>query len=332
MDSNLKMYFTHFKLGPVVKVNPLPALQTISENKKKITLAMFNFFGTLAYGDDGRLFNYEKVMASSPFLDQKFNELMSKGYTLAIVETMPKNKLESFRKLLENFYKIFNGNKLSFDVFVFSSKKHYENFLPDLVEFYNPYNDVFGDKSLYCGDEVCTIYSNPFFRHSDNDFKIAEHLGFHFYDPNEVFSNYEVNKSISNDFRLIITYGSQNSGFEMDYEYEKEEGLYDGIIPCKYKNVGDIKQILIKSENLFEYKSRDSEKIYIPPKTTFIIYGSNSTIMERNYIRNYFIYSSDIVYWYGRPPYKKYNDYINYIKSSELNHPSLNNEKLIRIT
>ena len=328
------MYFTHFKLGPISKVNPLPSFSNITEkeDKKKITLAMFNFFGTLAYGEDGRLFNYEKVMASSPFLDQKFNELSNKGYTLAIVETMPKNKLESFRKLLENFYKIFNGNKLSFDVFVFHNKKHYDHFLPDLIQFYKPYNDIFGEKSFYCGDEVSVNYSNPYFRHSDNDVKIAEHLGFYFYDPYEVFSSYEINKSISNDFRLIITYGSKNSGFEMDYEYEKFEGLYDEIIPCKYKYIGDIKQILIKSEDLFCYKSLDSEKIYIPPKTTFIIYGSNCSVIERNIIRSYFIYSSDIVYWYGRPPYQKYEDYEDYISLFSTNHPSIFNEKTIRIT
>jgi hypothetical protein len=325
------MYFTHFKLGPVAATQALPTIPE-KEEKKKITLAMFNFFGTLAYGDDGRLFNYEKVMASSPFLDQKFNELMSKGYTLAIVETMPKNKLESFRKLLENFYKIFSGNKLTFDVFVFNNKKHYEYFLPDLLEFYKPYNDVFGEKSFYCGDEVSPSYSNPFFRHSDNDLKISQHLGFYFYDPHEVASSYEINKSISSDFRLIITYGSKNSGFEMDYEYEKNSGLYDGLIPCKFKNVGDIKQIYIKTEDLFKYKSVVGEKIYIPSKTTFIIYGPNYSVIERSLIRNYFIYSSDIIYWYGRPPYQKYEDYDNYVNSIETNHPSLFNEKTIRIS
>jgi hypothetical protein len=324
------MHFTHFKLGTVPFVSQL---QPLAENdKKKITLAMFNFFGTLAWGDDGRLFNYEKVMASSPFLDQKFNELSSKGYTLAIVETMPKNKIDSFRKLLENFYKIFSGNKLVFDVFVFSNKKHYEHFFPDLIEFYKPYNNIFGEKSFYCGDEINSNYSNPFFRHSENDIKISQNLGFYFYDPYEVFSSYEINKSISNDFRLIITYGSKNSGFEMDYEYEKCEGLYDEIIPCKYKFVGDIKQILVKTEDLFKYKSLDSEKIYIPPKTTFIIYGSNSSVVERNLIRSYFIYSSDIIYWYGRPPYQKYEFYEEYINSVKTNHPSLFNEKIIRIT
>jgi hypothetical protein len=293
---------------------------------------MFNFFGTLAYGDDGRLFNYEKVMASSPFLDQKFNELTLKGYTLAIVETLPKNKLESFRKLLENFYKIFSGNKLTFDVFVFHNKKHYENFLPDLLQFYKPYNNVFGEKSFYCGDEVDTSYSNPYFRHSDNDVKIALHLGFYFRDPYEVISSYEINKSIANDFRLIITYGCKNSGFEMDYEYEKNIGLYDGTIPCKYKYVNEIKQILIKTEDLLKYKSINSEKIYIPPKTTFIIYGSNFSTEERNIIKSYFIYSSDIIYWYGRPPYQKCEDYDTYVSSTKTNHPSLFNEKTIRIT
>ena len=54
------MYFTHFKLGPIVNVNPLPTISE-KEDRKKITLAMFNFFGTLAYGDDGRLFNYENT-------------------------------------------------------------------------------------------------------------------------------------------------------------------------------------------------------------------------------------------------------------------------------
>lgn len=325
------MHFTHFKLGPITKVNPLPSIPE-NNTSKKITLAMFNFFGTLAYGDDGRLFNYERVMASSPLLDQKFNELSSKGYSLAIVETMPKNKIDSFRKLLESFYTIFSGNKLSFDVFVFSNKKHYEQFLPDLIEFYKPYNDIFGEKSFYCGDEVSPAYFNPFFRHSDNDLKISQHLKFYFYDPYEVFSSYEINKAISSDFRLIITYGSKNSGFELDYEYEKNDGFYDEIIPCKYKYIGDTKQILIKTEDLFRYKSLNSEKIYIPPKTTFIIYGSNCSIMERTIIRSYFIYSSDIVYWYGRPPYKKYNDYDNYVASTKSQHPSVLQEKIVRIT
>jgi hypothetical protein len=320
------MHFTHFKLGPIASVNSLPL------EPKKITLAMFNFFGTLAYGDDGRLFNYERVMASSPLLDQKFNELSSKGYTLAIVETMPKNKLESFRKLLENFYSIFNGNKLSFDVFVFNNKKNYQHFLPDLIDFYKPYNDVFGEKSFYCGDEISLTHPNPFFRHSDNDIKIAEYLKFYFYDPYDVFSSYEINKSIVNDFRLIITYGCKNSGFEMDYEYEKNEGIYDEVIPCKYKYIGDIKQVLIKTENLFKYKSLLGEKIYIPPKTTFIIYGTNSTIMERNLIRSYFIYSTEIVYWYGRPPYNKYEEYESHIFSFRNQYQNFLNEKIVRIT
>lgn len=335
------MHFTHFKLGNTPVGTTIPVIPTIksllsgidgTSEKKKITLAMFNFFGTLAYGDDGRLFNYEKVMASSPYLDQKFNELSSKGYTLAIVETMPKNKIDSFRKLLENFYKIFSGNKLVFDVFVFTNKKHYEHFLPDLLEFYKPYNNVFGEKSFYCGDEVDTSYSNPFFRHSDNDLKIALNLGFYFHDPYEVISSYEINKTIANDFRLIITYGSKNSGFEMEYEYEKHEGFYEDIIPCKYKYVGDIKQILIKTEDLFKYKSCESEKIYIPSKTTFIIYGSNYSVTERQKIRKYFIFSNEIIYWYGRPSYQKYDGYDDYVNSIKTDHPSLSNEKIIRIT
>jgi hypothetical protein len=72
------------------------------DSSSKRTLAIFNFFGTLAWGIDGRLFNYENITPSSCHILEKFKQLHKSGYTLCILEYVGKNKLEEF-KIINSF-------------------------------------------------------------------------------------------------------------------------------------------------------------------------------------------------------------------------------------
>jgi hypothetical protein len=295
-----------------------------SENNK--TLALFNFFGTLAWGIDGKLFNYNSITPSSPHIAEKFRQLHKSGYTICIIEYMGKNKIEEYKKLLTAFYEIFKNPLYEIHCIVLTNKKHYDYLLDDLILYFNPKDSVFGDKSFYCGDEVSCKNHNPFFRHSDRDYLISKKLNFRFFDPYSVLQNYENNKLIIKDFRLIITYGHENSGMEMDYESEREDNKFDNI-PCKIKVLDSMKQCLIKSNDLF--KEDLKEKINIPEDMTFIVYGSHPTFEERERIRKYFNYDSEIIYWYSRPPYKKSEKYEYFLDKHD--HPSNYMEKFIRI-
>lgn len=290
------------------------------------SLAIFNFFGTLAWGIDGSLFNYKNITPSSPYIVEKFNQLHKAGYSICILEFMSKNKVEEFKKLLMAFYEIFKNPFFEIHCFILTNKKYYDYLLADLLYYFEPSDSKFSEKSFYCGDEVSIDNHNPFFRHSDKDAQIAKKLNFRFFDPQRVIQNYESNKFICKDFRLIITYGQENSGIEMDYESQKEDNKFDSI-PCKLRILDSSKQCLIKSEELFKQDS--TNKINIPEDMTFIIYGSHPTYEERQKIRSYFNYRNEIIYWFSRPPYKISQSYEYFLKKHD--HPSNFGEKFIRI-
>jgi hypothetical protein len=235
-------------------------------------------------------------------------------------------QIEDFKKLLMAFYEIFKNPIFEIHCFIVSNKKHYDFLLEDLIAYFDPKDSQFSEKSFYCGDEASVKSHNPYFRHSDKDYQIAKKLNFQFFDPHNVLENYENNKLILKDFRLIITYGQEKSGIEMDYECEKEDNKFDNI-PCKIKISDSIKQCLIKSENLFKEKCHN--KIDIPKDMSFIIYGSHPTFEERQKIRSYFNYENDIIYWYSRPPYKISESYKFFINNQD--HPSNCGEKFVRI-
>ena len=118
----------------------------------------------------------------------------------------------------------------------------------------------------------------------------------------------------------------------MEYAYEKESTFYEKI-PCKLRILFGKRQCLIKTEDLFKTPIPEiGSKIFIPEDISFVIIGSNSSKEERDKIRKYFDYSKDeIIYWYSRPPYKKYEKYENFIKLHDTDHPLIKNEKYIRI-
>jgi hypothetical protein len=257
---------------------------------------------------------------------EKFKQLHKAGYKICILEYMSKNKVEEYKKLLRAFYEIFKNPPFEIHCIIITNKKNYDYLLVDLVSYFEPEDLIFGEKSFYCGDEASLISHNPFFRHSDKDYQIAKKLNFRFFDPHSILDNYENNKLINKDFRLIITYGQENSGMEMDYESEKEDNKFDNV-PCKIRILDSMKQCLIKSSDLF--KENFSKKIDIPDDMTFIIYGSHPTFEERERIRSYFNYSKEIIYWYSRPPYKNSENYEFFLEKH--NHPSNYGEKFIRI-
>ena len=189
-DDTLKNYhFSYFRLG----------LMEFIPKDSKISLAVFNFYGTLGWGVNGQMFNYDKVIPSSPNIEKKFEDIINKGYKLCIVECVAKNKLENFKNILEEYYTSFINKKICIDVFVIHNKKHYANLKSDLLKFFKPLNKSFGEKSFYCGDEIGPNHHNPFFRFSDNDLKISKQLGFNFVDPFEILGDYSLNKITVSD-------------------------------------------------------------------------------------------------------------------------------------
>jgi hypothetical protein len=74
--------------------------------KPKQTIAMFNFYGTLTWGDKGELvcFNPNSLIYSSPLIDIFLDSFTNKGYNVCILETFKnKHSMEMGKKCISDF-------------------------------------------------------------------------------------------------------------------------------------------------------------------------------------------------------------------------------------
>ena len=137
----------------------------IDENNKKFSLALFSFFGTLVWGESSILYDYNRIILSSPNSKENLIHLKNSGYTICVIEFVPKKKLQKFKKLIEIFYQSL-CNKISVNFFVYTEKN--VNILEGLNVYFQPENRKFGKNSFYCGIEVDKYDEFPTkLKHSD---------------------------------------------------------------------------------------------------------------------------------------------------------------------
>ena len=124
--------------------------------KSKQTIALFNFYGTLAWGDKGELicYNSNSLIYSSPLIDIFLESFTNKGYTVCILETFKtKHSMEMGKKCISDF---FTRNNLNYPVLItYTDNLHKDiyNVGKILYDFFKP-DYKFGKKSFYCGDEI----------------------------------------------------------------------------------------------------------------------------------------------------------------------------------
>jgi hypothetical protein len=275
-------------------------LKTLDMDNNKISLAIFNFFGTLIWGENGTLINYDKIILSSPFCKENLKMLQDKEFVICIIEYIPENKLSKFMSILDIFYMTVQ-NKVSIHFFAYTERNY--NIKDGLIKYFRPLNNNFGKQSFYCGDNVGKYDSFPWFRYSDSDTKIAKSLDFKFYNPIQILGKYQEDAYVHNT--LYITCGQKYSGFEMEYELFRKEKIIQGILfRVLEKDSREIYGILEEDllKDLFRFPSK---QIKFEPTMTIVVFGSNPTYQERKFLRDKFInYAFDIILWYSRPNYK----------------------------
>jgi hypothetical protein len=181
------------------------------------------------------LYDYSRIILSSPNSKENIIFLKNSGYTICVIEFVPKKKLQKFKKLIEIFYQSL-CNKISVHFFVYTEKNL--NILEGLNNYFKPENRKFGKGSFYCGIEVDKYDEFPWFRKSNKDVKFAHQLSFKFYNPNNVLGSHG-NKGYFKS-TLYIVCGPDYSGWEIELasfkdtiKYLKDTGLT--IISCTEK-------------------------------------------------------------------------------------------------
>ena len=213
-------------------------------------------------------------------------------------------------------------NKVTIHFFIYT-KKDFPYIKEGLIKYFEPENDMFGKKSFYCGDEIDTFHPIPWFRRSNTDTKIANLLNFKIYDSISIFGNYSIPIYPSNN--LIIICGHNYSGFELEYENFRHTKLYYGIL-TRYRTLEKFEIIALLSEDL----EKIEEKIVIEKNQTVLVFGRNETDIKRSIIRNKFTnYTSSIVHWYSRYPYKEDDSFFHHKKN--FINPLLTGEAFVRI-
>lgn len=290
----------------------------------KISLGIFNFFGTLIWGENGTLINYDKIILSSPFCKENLKILQDKGYIICVLEYVPENKIQKFLNTVEIFYMTVQ-HKVSIHFFIYT-KKDYEGIKTGFLNYFKPRNNMFGKQSFYCGDNIGKESSFPWFRYSDSDVILSKTLEMKFYDPIQILGRY--NEDIYSTNTLYITCGQKYSGFELDYELFRKEKIFQGILFRVLEQ--DSREIYgILAEDLLKDLARfPNKKISFDKETTIVVFGCNSTYIEREFIKNKFLnYTFKIIVWYSRPNYKLIENE-TYTKSFE--NPLLSGEMFIR--
>jgi hypothetical protein len=279
-------------------------LNILDPDNSKITLAVFNFFGTLIWGENGTLINYDKIILSSPFCKENLKLLQDKGFVICITEYVPENKISKFLAVVDIFYMSVQS-KVSIHFFAYNKKDY--NIKEGLCTYFKPLHNKFGKQSFYCGDNIGKDDSFPWYRYSDSDTKIAKLLEFKLYNPIQILGRYNDDSYLPNT--LYITCGQKYSGFEIEYESFRKEKIIQGIIfRVLEKDSREIYGILAEDliKDLFRFPSK---QIKFDLNTTIIVFGSNPTYIEREVIRNKFTnYLYTIVLWYSRPNYKIIED------------------------
>lgn len=279
-------------------------IKCLDPDNQKITLALFNFFGTLIWGENGTLINYDKIILSSPFCKENLKLLQDKGFVICVIDYIPENKLSAYLKIIDIFYMTVQ-NKVSIHFFAYTKKDC--NIKEALCHYFKPLQNKFGKNSFYCGDNVGKEDSFPWFRYSDSDLQIAKALDFTFYNPIQILGKYHEDSYLPNT--LYITCGQKYSGFEIEYESFRKEKVIQGILfRVLEKDSREIYGIMV--DDLIKDLCRfPSKQIKFDLNMTIIIFGSNPTYLEREFLRNKFTnYTYTIALWYSRPNYKIIED------------------------
>lgn len=278
----------------------------LSPDKSKFTLAIFNLFGTLIWGENGKIASYENIVLSSPYIKENLLNLNSKGYCICIMEQYLKNGLDRMRQVIDIFYLALQ-NKISIHCF-FYYKYEPQTIMDALLKFFQPKYKKFGKQSFYCGDDLGKKSIYPWYRKNNNDGELAKSLGLPIYEPNSIIGRYKNNLYLPNT--LYITCGQEYAGMEIElegYRDRKQRGEYS--FRYKYKN--DIHLYVLTKED-FDLITM----IHIQPNESFIVFGNHSTFLEREKIRSKFCgYYSSYILWYAIYPYKKSKSYSNYIET-----------------
>jgi hypothetical protein len=147
-------------------------------NKKKFTLAMFGFFGTLIWGEAGIIYDYNSIILSSPTCKESFISLKDKGYTICVLEYVPKKKMNKFLNLIRIFY-LSVCNKVSIHFLVYTNKDltKSEYLKNSIVKYFNPESGLLEKNSFYCGFKLQKFHCHPWFRSNGEDLLLADLLG-----------------------------------------------------------------------------------------------------------------------------------------------------------
>ena len=300
-------------------------LSSFDMNNTKLTLALFNFFGTLVWGEDSYLYNYNKTIPSSKTIKENLCIIKDRGYTICVVEYVPYEKISKFKHLMNVFYQSLES-KVSIFFFVYTKKD--VNIQNGLLKFFSPEKNRFGKKSFYCGFQGGNFNNVPWFRYSNKDLGVASKLDFNYYDPIEVLGEYGKQIYVKNT--LYIVCGPEYSGYEIEYEtFRLNQNIKN--IEFKYKNEEDNDNIEVYGIHNDELlKCNLEEKISVKNKA-IVVFGINETKEKRNMIKRYFQdYESCIVHWYGKFPYKNTKTFKEYRKNFQ--NPLLHGELFERIT
>jgi hypothetical protein len=290
-------------------------------HNEKITLAIFNFFGTLVWSVKGELYtlNPDNLIYSASTIETIISTYIENGYTICILEVVKNiNLIEPFKKCVQNFI-IKNGIKANI---IITSEKNFdkdENVISKILyDFFNPVYR-FGKKSFYCGDEIDFYDSNPWYRLSDLDTRICNNINFKFKNPTDVFGEFS-NPAffyILND--LIITCGQEYSGYDIFYESIETDVIHLGM-ECKVDFFLGRRVYYILSEIFVEnYKN---EKLVILEDEHYVIVGSNPSLKERQDIVSKFERKdknpiSFSIGWFSRYPYQWSSSYSDFISAFE---------------
>lgn len=285
-------------------------------------LAVFNFFGTLVWGDCGKIWSYKNIIPSSPYLKESFLKLKQKKYTICVIEYVPVKNLKKYLEIIKIFFDSLQGY-VSINFLAFTNKD-ISRIKYGLLEYFKPKDNKFNAISFYTGDEVNIHHSYPWYRASNRDAFIANDLGFVFYDPVEVIGSYDSDKYEPNT--LYITCGCNYSGLEIELESFREIKIKNGV-KFRFKQENDLCLYAIHKDDLL--KNLVSE-ISINFDETYIIFGNNPTCLDRDILSLKFKnYSQKLVRWYAKYPYKKTKDNDAYHNCFE--NPLLTGEIYVRV-
>jgi hypothetical protein len=304
---------------------------TLNGQEEDISLAIFNFFGTLAWGENGTIkeYRFEKLFPCSQLLTYNFESLINKHYTPCIIEFCSSKKINLLKSCLENFVNIYSL-KVHIFIFVYDrcihDKNKYERITISLFNYFRPKSLLFGLKSFICGHKISKTHEVPWFRKSSEDIILSKKLNFKFYDPITTLGTYDNYLFVYELHDLSITCGQKYSGYEMTYESIYKEVLHKKV-KCRIRYTFDNNKIyFIKIKDL-------THNIKIDKNEHYVIVGSNPTFQERLDICNKFSKDNNeeikyLVSWYTKPPYKyskKYNEYI-----STFEPPNITSENWVR--